>query len=202
MSEPVPLQTALTDVVRAQRLIEAFYSKIRGLLAAAEEDLARRDPPLVPVPCPGHDLFSPTYLGLQQPEAWLRRWLAVFFAEPRFLAASGLPAGATDLKLAYLLVNIDPQTVAEAELDLVLLHDVQGVQGPLPSWLDLFWNRGTFDLDVPADGWYGRAEPISLGPGASFRLQLQRVPLHRVDGLAALHREVTEPLHARYRSVR
>ncbi len=203
MSHDTPteaLARAMRDVIQAQGLIETFYLRARSLIHEAEVALLAARPRLDLVRTPAYEIYSPTPLGLDHPEAWLRRWLAVFFAEPRFLRPEGLPEG-EPVALTYLLFNLDPHTVPEAELDLVILHDVTGLTGRLQAWLSTFWNLGTFDLTVPPDGWYGREEPIDLGQGATMRLQLHRVPLSRVPDREALHREVIQRLVDRYASV-
>lgn len=194
------LSTALADVVRAQQLLTAFHRRARALLREVQVALLDTEPSLHLLPTgSGGDVYSPSHLTLDQPDGWLRRWIAVFFTEERFVAARDTGEPHEDLRLAYLLLNTDPSSVAEAELDLVLLHDVQGVQGALQPWLNAMWNRGLFDLDIPADGWYGRPDAIDLGLGASMRLQVRRVPLSRVVDREALIREVVEPLVQRYR---
>jgi len=162
--------------------------------------LLQAEPVLQLVPTPGYDIYSPTLLSLHQPEAWLRRYLALFFAEPHVLPPHQLVPD-QPLKLVYLLLNLDPQSVVEAELDLVLLHDCTGLTGSLPTWIEAIWNRGQFDLAVPPDGWYGRPTPIDLGYGASARLQLHRVPLHRLTDHARLQEEVVTRLLDRYRQI-
>jgi len=198
-AEHEDLQKALEDVVRAQRLLEAFYLRSRSLLRAVEVSLLEAEPSLQAVRCPGYEIYSPTSLALDHPQGWLRRWYALFFAEPHFLGPAGVPAGA-DLKLAYLLFNLDPDAVAAAELDLVLLHDFVGFSGRVQGWLEAIWQRGLFDLDVPADGWYGRPEPVTLAPGTTMRLQMRRVPLSDLTDAAAVERNVVQRLLERYRA--
>lgn len=197
MNHDETLRQALTDVIRAQRLLETFYQRARSMIREVESELRVADPRLHMLKCPGYELFSPTNLSLHRPEGWLRRWFAVFFAEPRFLEPQGVK-DCSKLKLAYLLFNLDPQSVTEAELDLVLLHDFEGLEGRLQPWLETIWHRGLFDLDVPPDGWYGRPDPVDLGSGAFMRLQIHRIPLYRVKDRDALHQEVIERLMKRY----
>lgn len=199
-SEHSGLDHALEDVIKAQRLLEAFYLRSRSLLRAVEVSLLTSEPPLQAVPCPGYEIYSPTSLALDHPQGWLRRWYALYFSEARWLAPGGItPDGG--FKLAYLLFNLDPDAVAAAELDLVLLHDFVGVSGRLQGWLESIWQRGLFDLDVPSDGWYGRPDPVELAPGASMRLQLRRVPLATLVDAESVERHVVQELLARYRTL-
>lgn len=195
-----PLARALTDVIRAQRLIEAFYCRARSMLREVEVALLGADPALHVVDTGAYEIFSPTPLSLHHPAGWLRRWLGLFFAEPRFLPPHEVD-DCRELKLAYLLLNLDPQSVCQAELDLVVLSSFSGLSGALATWLPAVWHRGQFELNVPADGWYGPPDPVDLGYGASMRLQLRRVPLVRVPDRGALQREVIDRLLRRWKEL-